>query len=127
LTKPGFSVLSAIIGAVVALLSGLIALRTSSEAGRYIKATALKDDDALSRTVTSGGWFLHYNPDDPNAKKVIIFEKDGSIGTGHNQNENSWKVRNGLLEILNDQGDVPGLDRSSIPCHPILDRLALLA
>jgi len=40
------------------------------------------------------------------ASKTITFLPDGTIGQGRNPNENTWRVRNGRLEILNSRGEL---------------------
>ncbi|MEN6387002.1 MAG: P-loop NTPase fold protein [Phycisphaerales bacterium] len=52
-------------------------------------------------------WQLFYNPDKfPNKSKPIIFGKEGKILEGNNQNESSWRTKNGYLEIIDFEGKV---------------------
>jgi hypothetical protein len=41
-----------------------------------------------------------------NRSKTLSFLRDGSIGQGRNNNEASWRVTNGKLEILNSHGEL---------------------
>jgi hypothetical protein len=45
------------------------------------------------------GWWLQYNPNNPNGKKELVFNADGTFGEGGNDNEFKWQMKNGLLEI----------------------------
>jgi hypothetical protein len=40
------------------------------------------------------------------ASKFVTFLSDGSIGEGRNQNEATWRIVNGRLEILNSDGEI---------------------
>jgi hypothetical protein len=96
------AVLSAIIGASGAFGSEKLA----SAFGRLLKRKEASDDERLASLLSSKSWILNYNPAVRGFEKEITFEDDGSIGKGLNDNENKWKVRNGLLEIINNQGQV---------------------
>ncbi|TVQ84936.1 MAG: hypothetical protein EA357_01725 [Micavibrio sp.] len=50
-------------------------------------------------------WELTYNEKTGQYKK-IKFLANGNIGAGKNNNETTWRVREGLLEILNLQGNI---------------------
>jgi hypothetical protein len=49
-------------------------------------------------------WKLIFNPNSPKGSKKITFGDDGTIIEGRNNNENTWRIRDGLLEILNSEG-----------------------
>lgn len=66
-----------------------------------------KDVNArIAQTLTKFNWVLIFNPNHPNGSKDITFMVDGTIGSGSNKNEANWRVKDGFLEILNDQGAV---------------------
>jgi hypothetical protein len=67
----------------------------------------MSEDEELSRTLISGSdWILNYNPKAPGRVKQISFNADGSIGLGKNDNETTWRAKNGLLEILNSKNQI---------------------
>lgn len=63
-------------------------------------------DEELENTIQQVSWRLHYVPDNPDRSKVIVFEPKGEISKGANANESSWRVRQGKLEILDQEGRV---------------------
>jgi len=106
LNRPGVATISSVMTGFVGVLLSYATLKLSTSIGRWIKGVGRKEDEALSKLAMSGQWLLHYNPDDPTAKKLITFQNDGSVGEGRNQNESGWRVRERMLEILNNQGEV---------------------
>jgi hypothetical protein len=56
--------------------------------------------------LTNSSWFLIFNPTLPGRSKKIAFLENEEIAEGKNDNEHSWRVRAGLLEILNEGGQV---------------------
>ncbi len=104
------SVSSSIVGAVVGVAASIIGSfayeKVASGIGRMLKGKEASDDNKLMRLVKYKVWILNYNPTSPGYEKEITFEEDGSIGMGLNNNENSWRVRNGLLEVMNSEGRV---------------------
>jgi hypothetical protein len=69
----------------------------------FVKATnELKIQEALKHT----GWVLNFNFSHPKGKKQIEFLPDGEIGLGKNNNETTWRLRDGFLELLNAKGQV---------------------
>jgi hypothetical protein len=74
--------------------------------GKFVKGEVAKNEDALLTTLLSAKWILNFNPKNPNGKKSIVFNGDGTISEGQNKNESTWRIRNGLLEIMNSQGQV---------------------
>jgi hypothetical protein len=74
----------------------------------YLRRTneQLKNESLdIERIVTNGIWTLIFNPS-TGAGKQIRFAAGGDIGEGQNKNETRWRVRDGLLEILNDRGEL---------------------
>lgn len=52
-------------------------------------------------------WILYFNPRvSMDRKKKIEFKDDYTIGVGANQNESSWRVVNGFLEILSESDNI---------------------
>jgi hypothetical protein len=49
-------------------------------------------------------WVLVFRP--PDQFKPISFLSDGKVGDGQNQNEHTWRIRNGKLELLQEDGHV---------------------
>lgn len=82
------------------VLLSLRAARTSEQIGRFLKSRASRREDVLFQMLTSRRWTLVFDPKN-SGQKEISFEPDGAIGIGSNNNEYSWKIRNGLLEIYN--------------------------
>jgi hypothetical protein len=60
----------------------------------------------MLQTLTNSTWKLIFNPISSKGSKKITFDDDGIIGEGRNNNENAWRLRDGLLEILNKEGQV---------------------
>jgi regulator of replication initiation timing len=57
--------------------------------------------------LTSNAFTLVFNPHLGNSGfKSMLFGADGLILQGRNDNENSWRVENGNLEMLNSKGEV---------------------
>lgn len=61
---------------------------------------------AISIRLLTDKWILIYNPKRREGYKELQFKKDGVIGKGANENEHSWRTRNGLLELLDSSGSV---------------------
>jgi hypothetical protein len=99
-------VTGALAGLVSSLIAGFASERIASALGRTLKRKEASDDERLMRLLKSKSWILDYNPIVPGREKEIVFEDDGLIGEGLNNNENKWRVRNGLLEIINSDGRV---------------------
>lgn len=62
-------------------------------------------DTTLDLLKKSSNWELTFNPNIPNGKKIIQFKDDGTIGSG-NDNESSWRIAEGLLEIFKKDGSL---------------------
>jgi hypothetical protein len=59
-----------------------------------------RDTEALILSKLVGSeWRLIFNPTSSKSKK-IIFHEDGNVGEGQNNNEHTWRIRQGMLEIL---------------------------
>lgn len=72
-------------------------------------------DEELESFLKERRFRLFYNPVlGPNKSKVIVFGKSGEISTGKNANENTWRVLNGQLELLQSDGFV----HSRFDFHP---------
>jgi hypothetical protein len=54
--------------------------------------------------LTTRRWMLYFNP--PSRSKPITFLADGLIAEGKNKNEHSWRVLDGKLELLQENGQV---------------------
>lgn len=63
-------------------------------------------DEDLEKTIQLVSWRLYYCIDDPSRSKVMRFVAGGGIVEGANENESSWRVRQGKLELLNSEGQV---------------------
>ncbi|MEA2953871.1 MAG: hypothetical protein QOJ96_3391 [Alphaproteobacteria bacterium] len=86
---------------IATLYSSLGIEKISERFGRRIKRKAKSEDEALFQTLISNDdWILIFNPNSPNGMKSISFNADGTIGLGKNNNEATWRIKNGLLEIL---------------------------
>ena len=61
----------------------------------------------LRRLLSNGRTFrFTYNPASDDEWKYLSFLKDGTVGEGQNQNEHTWRIRRGTLEILADNGAI---------------------
>ena len=70
---------------------------------QYQNPVRAKPSD-LSRLLISRRWVLVWNP--PHQSKPITFLQDGTVGEGQNQNEHLWRVWNGKLELIQEDGRV---------------------
>ena len=70
---------------------------------QYQRQSASEPDD-WQEVLLSGSWLLVFNP--PNRSKPISFLQNGEIGLGRNNNENMWRISDGKLEILQNDGQV---------------------
>jgi len=103
----GVSILAIATSALASLLAALKLEYVSKLLSRWLKRKAISEDEELKRVLLSGSdWMLNYNPKAPGRVKQISFDRDGSIGLGQNDNETAWRIRNGLLEILNSKNQV---------------------
>lgn len=72
----------------------------------FVSDKIKKKDSDINSILVGAEWNLLFNPSSPNGSKKIIFLEDGNIGEGQNKNEATWRVREGLLEILNKDGKI---------------------
>lgn len=82
---------------------------TQKLAAFFAEKIKKKDSDLFS-TLTSKEWQLFFNPQFPEKFKTMRFLDNGNIEDdgipkGKN-NETTWRVREGVLEILNSQGKI---------------------
>lgn len=98
------SIWGSIIGAV---LGSIIALLNSNFLRKMQRRSEDKLESDLQETLVNGTWTLIFNPNAKfHGKKVISFLPTGEVGVGANRNEQTWRIRDGLLEILNESGMV---------------------
>jgi hypothetical protein len=104
----GFGVAIAVLmGGLISFLGSSTLEKASKQFGRWIKLKAKTEDEKLSKLLVSNDeWVLNYNPKNSNAVKMMSFDPDGEVLIGKNDNEASWRVKNGLLEFLNSKGEV---------------------
>ncbi|MEO8459014.1 MAG: hypothetical protein ABI451_00660 [Dokdonella sp.] len=100
------TVSSGVISGLAVAIASLSAGTVAAKLGLWIKRKAAKEDEKLNKTIGEHEWMLQYDPGHKNALKKIVFAGNGEITKGKNQNENSWRVRHGLLEILNSEGQI---------------------
>jgi predicted nucleotide-binding protein len=62
------------------------------------------DPASMSELLTSGVFRLFYNP--PSYSKKVVFASNGQIIEGNNQNEHSWRIVKGKLELVQLDGTV---------------------
>lgn len=88
-----------------AFLTAVSLLETSNRFGKWVRRKTKSEDEELSKRLASPDeeWVLVFNPENPGGIKRISFRPDGSIGLGKNEHETTWRIKNGLLEILNAQ------------------------
>jgi len=63
-------------------------------------------DNELHHLLINNKWTLFYNPNKPNAFKPMVFGKGGEIIAGKNNNESSWRIPDGHLEMVNSEGKI---------------------
>lgn len=81
------------------------ALNPKAKATGAPKALPQRPDSAsISELLTSGVFRLFYNP--PSYSKRIVFASNGQIIEGNNQNEHTWRIARGKLELLQLDGKV---------------------
>jgi hypothetical protein len=75
---------------------------------RYLRPLAPADSSAaspsLERFLLTNTFTLVFKP--PDGKKVIQFTEGGAILEGQNENENSWRIVDGKLELLTEKATV---------------------
>lgn len=105
---PNIDEVVALLLAVMSIIGGVAALlKTNSTLFKsYFDLLRLREL-GIQESLLRGQWLLVFNP----AKKFggtkrISFEPDGNIGEGRNANEHRWRIREGLLEILNQENQV---------------------
>ena len=65
------------------------------------------DEQQILSVLADSDWNFIFNPDSSRmSNKKMTFREDGTIGEGRNNNEHTWRIREGLLEILNSEGQV---------------------
>lgn len=85
---------------VMALGSLLVGLWWIFQYQRLVRV----DPEGLEELLQSRRWTLVFNP--PHRAKPITFLPDGRVGEGQNKNEHSWRLRNGYLELVQEDGRV---------------------
>lgn len=85
---------------VLALGSLLVGLWWIFQYQRLVRV----DSKGLEELIQSRPWRLVFNP--PHRSKLITFLPDGQIGEGQNKNEYSWRLRDGHLELVQEDGRV---------------------
>lgn len=89
------------------LQAELDALRIQRDDLRAIKPPTHSSDDFIHRIVQSRKFRLFHNPKvGPERSKEIRFEPGGQISDGRNKFENTWRVFNGCLELVQADGEV---------------------
>lgn len=104
-----FAITGTIFAAFATIVTFYTSIRTeklAAWAGKFVKGQVAKKEEDLMTALLSGKWILNFNPKSPNGQKPISFITDGTIGEGQNKNEYTWRIRNGLLEIMNSEGQV---------------------
>lgn len=104
-------IIGALMGFIVGLwnlLRGLRYIRRVYDYEAYrdrvkVKLAKLAPPD-WPELLVSRHWILVHNP--PDQSKPITFLRDGAVGEGQNQNEHTWRVQNGRLELLQGDGRV---------------------
>jgi hypothetical protein len=99
------TVIAVIISVVASVFASKNVEGLAKRAGIWIKRRSASEEEELSGILKSQIWKLIFNPA-TNASKKITFEDDGTIGIGRNKNEDTWRMENGLLEILNKENRV---------------------
>jgi hypothetical protein len=98
------------LSAILSLLGVLFAVYALTSSARAVVERSRRkrglDEQLILEKLTNRTWRLIFNPASPKGRKKITFSDDGAIKEGQNDNENTWRLRDGLLEILNSEGQV---------------------
>lgn len=61
----------------------------------------------IKQRLVNSPWRLHFNPKSGSrGSKLMLFGPDGEILEGANKNESKWKVKNGMLELVQEDGKI---------------------
>lgn len=95
------------LGVVFALLPALSAqiLDIIETVRRKLDKKIRNEELEVETLLISNRWKLIYNPQ-TGQHKEIEFLDDGNVGKGKNDHETTWRVREGLLEILDSKGNI---------------------
>jgi hypothetical protein len=97
----------AFISVVMTVLSSIGLDRLSRLVKRNIRVREASAADELNALLEQGEWELVFNPSKKNrGVKPISFSPDGAVGAGRNDNEHFWRVKEGTLEIINNDGRI---------------------
>lgn len=93
---------------LIAAKDELLANAQNQKVLRGISEEAGSSADEISKRLRSTPYQLIFNPkrDRATGSKPMLFGPDGKIVEGGNQNESSWRVKDGFLELLNAAGEV---------------------
>lgn len=80
--------------------------RSIRSAQRIVADQQTKQESELARRLMSSSWILDYAPYDPEGRRTVRFGAKGSIGSQTQGPEKIWKIRNGLLELLDEEGRI---------------------
>ncbi|WP_417685295.1 hypothetical protein [Roseibium sp.] len=65
------------------------------------------EERILFDELVSGSWRFYFSPQrTKEASKIVKFSPDGTFAKGGNDNETTWSIQNGILEIMNREGKV---------------------
>ena len=117
------------IAGLLSLLVGVVIEKSSTAFADKIKRDEAQEDEEVMTVLKSKTWLLNYSKSGKG--KEITFEDEDRIGSGLSDTLHSWRVKNGLLEILNNQGQIysrfsfdrdkqvfdPRYDIDKIPIH----------
>jgi hypothetical protein len=96
--------LSLAAGALVSAVASL-GINKWSDLAKWRREAVFLRRFALEQRLKEPGWILNYNPQFPNKTKPISFEEDGSIGEGRNANEHRWRLEQGQLIMIREDGE----------------------
>lgn len=88
------------------LAVGVLVEKASTNIGDRVKDNEAQEDEQVMTVLKNKTWVLNYNSTKPGRGKEITFEDEDRIGAGLSDRIHSWRVTNGLLEIINNQGRV---------------------
>jgi hypothetical protein len=100
------NVLGLLVGAISVLAAQTTMFQTVKRVMGRVRRNREQTEQNIIDVLVGSRWSLVFNPNPPGRRKEITFLENGKIGEGNNHNEDSWRVRSGFLEILNEQGKV---------------------
>jgi hypothetical protein len=103
---PLIEVLTVIISFLLSTVLVLITTRFTSARLKQGRKNKTNAERTILSVLTGTEWKLVFDPNSAKGSTKITFADGGVIDQGRNDNENSWRLRDGFLERLNSKGKI---------------------